>query len=619
LVGGEISYTCLGNNDYEIKLRIYRDCAGGGAAFDASVSIAVYDASNNLIKELSANQGPVISISTDSVGNPCVTAPTGLCTEYAEYIVTDNLPPIVGGYTLSWQRCCRNAAIQNIPTPDDYGNTYTVNIPSNDVACNSSPQFVGTAPIVLCVNSPLNLALNVQDPDGDSLHIELCDIFAGGRNTGQNAGCATTAVTPAPACPPPYNVIPFSPPFTSTSPLSANPAFAIDPQTAIITGTPDQLGRYVVGICASEYRNGVLLSTVRLDYQFIVTSCIQKVVSDMVTPIEEPTILCDGLTVQFQSESTNANTFLWNFGDPGTLADSAITAAPTYTYSTPGTYSVTLIAEPYTECSDTVVVEFDIENPIDPQFTFTGQTCFEAQNVLFSTNGAYPADAVFNWNFGFANIPSFTGRNPPPIQWLTPGKKYITLTVSTINCTWIKIDSLDISNLTATIDAGPDQTISKGETVELQASDGIEYYWYANTGVELSSRVTQSTSARLEERDTIIFYVRVKDRFGCEGLDSLTVIVLDGDIEGPINFISPNGDGLNEQFDLKILNPNNDCFISIMNRWGTEVWSANSYQNDWNGIDFGGNELPDGTYYYILRCGNEVRYRSAVTIIRGRD
>ncbi|MEY3693280.1 MAG: hypothetical protein RL157_604, partial [Bacteroidota bacterium] len=43
LVGGEITYTCLGSNQYQVKLRIYRDCFSGGAAFDNSVNFTVYN------------------------------------------------------------------------------------------------------------------------------------------------------------------------------------------------------------------------------------------------------------------------------------------------------------------------------------------------------------------------------------------------------------------------------------------------------------------------------------------------------------------------------------------------------------------------------------------------
>ena len=621
IVGGEISYVCLGGNNYEIKLRMYRDCGGGGAAFDAQIDIAVYDISNNLIKELTAPKGPTITVPATSTGtgNPCATAPPGSCTEYAEYKVTDNLPPLAGGYILTYQRCCRNSAIQNIPNPDDYGNTYTVTIPDNDNACNSTPQFIGNAPIALCINSPLNLALNVQEADGDSLHFELCDIFAGGRNTGLSTNCSDNGVTPSPACPPPYNVIPFIAPFSSTSPLSASPAFAIDPLAGVITGTPNQLGRYVVGICVSEYRDGALLSTVRLDYQFIVSNCVKTVVSDIVTPLEDPKILCDGFTVQFNSESTNTNAYFWDFGDTSTLADTSNLKSPTYTYPGPGKYLVMHIAEPNTVCADTVLVEFDLRNPVDPQFKYSGLTCFENQNIVFEVEGSYPMETTFFWEFGAANVPVFNGRTPPPIKWVKPGRHAVKLTVNNGTCSFVRTDTVEINELTALVDAGPDTTLYVGDILELNASDGVKWYWWADKDIELSSRISRQTSVLLKEADTIVFYVRVKDKLGCDGIDSLTVIILDTEVRGRINFFSPNGDGKNELFDLSDVNPNGDCFITIMNRWGVEVWNAENYANDWTGVDFNGKSLPDGTYYYILRCDKVVVYKSAITLVRGEN
>ena len=41
LVGGEITYTCVGTNQYQVKLRIYRDCFSGGAQFDNTVNFSV--------------------------------------------------------------------------------------------------------------------------------------------------------------------------------------------------------------------------------------------------------------------------------------------------------------------------------------------------------------------------------------------------------------------------------------------------------------------------------------------------------------------------------------------------------------------------------------------------
>jgi large repetitive protein len=61
--------------------------------------------------------------------------------------------------------------------------------------------------------------------------------------------------------------------------------------------------------------------------------------------------------------------------------------------------------------------------------------------------------------------------------------------------------------------------------------------------------------------------------------------------------ISPNGDEMNQSFDLTGLNVSK---IAIFNRYGTEVFSYSAYVDQWHGQDSGGNELPTGTYFYML-------------------
>jgi large repetitive protein len=58
---------------------------------------------------------------------------------------------------------------------------------------------------------------------------------------------------------------------------------------------------------------------------------------------------------------------------------------------------------------------------------------------------------------------------------------------------------------------------------------------------------------------------------------------------------------LNEGFIVEDLNdfPNNS--ITIINRWGSVVFEAKPYLNDWRGVNMLGNPLPEGVYYYILR------------------
>ncbi|MBP7822063.1 MAG: gliding motility-associated C-terminal domain-containing protein [Saprospiraceae bacterium] len=88
------------------------------------------------------------------------------------------------------------------------------------------------------------------------------------------------------------------------------------------------------------------------------------------------------------------------------------------------------------------------------------------------------------------------------------------------------------------------------------------------------------------------------------------------------NTITPNGDGLNDYFILSILSqhpekyPNNS--IVIFNRWGSEVFSASPYGNNWNGQNKQNKELPEGTYYYVLRLdlGNSIIYSGDITVLR---
>jgi len=72
--------------------------------------------------------------------------------------------------------------------------------------------------------------------------------------------------------------------------------------------------------------------------------------------------------------------------------------------------------------------------------------------------------------------------------------------------------------------------------------------------------------------------------------------------------ITPNGDGLNDNFEIPCLEnesfPNNK--ITIFNQWGDEVFAAQPYENNWQGT-FNDQDLPVGTYFFILNLGEGLR------------
>jgi hypothetical protein len=114
-----------------------------------------------------------------------------------------------------------------------------------------------------------------------------------------------TDPAPNPPFGPPYNSIPWEAGYSTANLLGGNPALAIDPNTGILTGTPNTIGQFVVGVCVSEFRNGVLLGTYLRDFQFNVTQCnipIAAIPSTNINPqtgIGIYTINCKSLTTNF--------------------------------------------------------------------------------------------------------------------------------------------------------------------------------------------------------------------------------------------------------------------------------------------------------------------------------
>jgi len=95
---------------------------------------------------------------------------------------------------------------------------------------------------------------------------------------------------------------------------------------------------------------------------------------------------------------------------------------------------------------------------------------------------------------------------------------------------------------------------------------------------------------------------------GDTGNNTSTIVTYLTDFFIPEGF-SPNGDAINDLFVIRgiLYYPENS--IVIFNRWGNKVFEANPYQNTWDGrssrgIRVGGDELPSGTYFYILNLGD---------------
>ncbi|MCB0397221.1 MAG: PKD domain-containing protein, partial [Flavobacteriales bacterium] len=332
IIGGELYYVCNSGANYTINLNVYRDCNTGVAPFDNPAAVGVFDKNNNLVQTIYINLVGSGTTLTPELPSPCIEAPSGVCVAVAEYTKNVTLPPIPGGYTLAYQRCCRNATVKNVNNPTNTGATFTTTIPDKSKAsCNSNPVYDEWPPVYRCAGIDLSIDHSATDADGDSLVYSLCT---------PNAGASEPFPRPQPPGNPPYSALNWKAGYSQANMMNGSPAVSVDAATGQVTGTPGGVGQYVIGICVSEYRNGIFLSSTTRDFQINVVNCP----ADVTASVSSGTSDCDDLTVSFTNNSSGATSYLWDFGDPTSTSDNSTSASPTWDYPEAGTYNVSLIA-----------------------------------------------------------------------------------------------------------------------------------------------------------------------------------------------------------------------------------------------------------------------------------
>ena len=265
IVGGVLNYRSLTNNDYEIRLTLYRDCLNGAVLFDDPASVGIFNSGNTLIKSINMSflgSTPV----TNAINSPCLLPSTTACYEVTTYIDTVNLPPITGGYQLVYQRCCRSSSVINISAPSTFGTTYTAHIPDPaSASVNSNPVFKSWCSNFICVNNPFTFDHSATDQDGDSLVYSLIT---------PHDGASATSPMPQPPNAPPYNVVPWLAPYSLSNAFGGVP-LTINSSTGILTAIPNTIGAFVYGVSVKEYRNGTFLGETMMDFQvYIVTAVV---------------------------------------------------------------------------------------------------------------------------------------------------------------------------------------------------------------------------------------------------------------------------------------------------------------------------------------------------------
>ena len=412
IVGGEITYECLGGDFYRITLIIYRDCLNGsaGAPLDDPAFLTIRNNSGVFLR-LDMPLADTSFIPSD-INDPCFQVPSGVCVSRGYYFLDRvYLPQVAGGYTLTYQRCCRNHSIRNILNPKDYGSTVTTNIPDPGLTtCNSSPYFVNRPPLAICLGSEFVFDHSALDRDGDSLTYEFCDPLHGGGSGGGGSPGSVNGPRPDTASAPPYSPIVWAGGYSASDPIDGNPKFSIDLKTGRITGFPNRLGNYVFGVCVKEYRNGKLVGLTRREYQVNVVMCLSNTQAKFELP--DP---CGGLTVSFSNTSITSRTFLWDFGLAASTSDTSEDRIPTFTFPDTGTYNVTLIANRQFKCADTIQRSIRVFPSLSAEILPIESKCVSNPIFNFNVEGVFQPYTNLEWSMPDGKPSTSNSLNPSGI------------------------------------------------------------------------------------------------------------------------------------------------------------------------------------------------------------
>jgi gliding motility-associated-like protein len=312
-----------------------------------------------------------------------------------------------------------------------------------------------------------------------------------------------------------------------------------------------------------------------------------------VTPMNP--LICKGESIQLSA--TSLASVSWS-PDPTlscTLCNNPIATPDTTTY-----YYVTA------SIGNCMVIETILVSVAVPVVNLSNnQMLCEGESVQLSADGT----GTISWSP--ASGLSCTSCNDPVASPASSTLYFATATVGGCSLT----DSLLITVDDLSINAGPDQNINFGESIQLNAEGASAYLWQPPDGLSC----TECNSPIASPTVTTQYVVTSISDNGCKASDSVSVFITVPckGIYFP-NAFTPNGDGRNDTFgaisELDI--PINT--FKIYNRWGQLVFESNTFNGQWDG-SFQKQPQPIEAYIYYLELsceGKNVLLKGAVMLIR---
>jgi len=393
----DLTYQCLGGNQYQISLSFYRDCAGVAAPNTATINISSASCNQNFNITLNRipNTGIEVSPICSSMNTQCT---GGAYPGVQEYIYRSivTLPAQCYDWVMSFSLCCRNASVGTIVNPAGENIYVEAHLDNLNFPCNSSPTFSNPPIPFVCVGQPYCFNNGSTDIDGDSLYYTLI----------APATSATTSVT---------YIAPYSP----AQPLLSSPAVTFNNITGDMCMSPTALQVTVFAILVQEYRNEVLVGSVMRDIQLRTITCTNNnpYVNGINNTGTYTLTACAGSPINFTISTFDLDasqnvTINWNSGISGATFTSSGGSRPTGTFSwTPTQANISNAPHCFT-----VTVQ-DNNCPYNGSQTYS--FCITVTGIVLNTSSTNANCGASN---GTASVNIVSGTGPFTYQWSSGGQ-----------------------------------------------------------------------------------------------------------------------------------------------------------------------------------------------------
>lgn len=326
------------------------------------------------------------------------------------------------------------------------------------------------------------------------------------------------------------------------------------------------------------------------------------------------------LTINTEPFAT-INSWLWRFGDGATTNS----LNPSYTYTTPGTFTAQLIVGNSYGCLDSVTKSVIVYALPNASMSISRVCSGSEQEITFKDESSIlppssiPNPGGYYWDFGGFG---FSNAKDTSIIFPSQGIYNITHIVTSINgCKSTVSQSL---NITPKPIAQFFYNLNLSPALQTDVSfidssrSAVSWFWNFGNGV---TSTTQTPATVYTTNGDYTVTLTVTDQFGCATSTS-KVIRINNIVEDVAelipNLITPNGDGKNDEWQLFFINKYyREAEVDIYNRWGEHIFHSIGYDNSWTGT-YLGSPLPVGVYFYVIKLNDKDNriYKGTINLLK---